>query len=112
MSFEDEFEEMMGDEVTREVFVTDDSFGQSTFGVVSKVKCHIVFKPTMTRTAAGRSEVDQSVREVVSTAQIYCANVGWTVKDRVTMPDGSTPIILTVITRSDGDGSHHQVVMV
>ena len=112
MSFEMEFYELMGNEVTREPFVSIDGFGEPNFGTATVLRAHITHKPVLTRTAAGRSEVDQSVREVVSHAQVYTSNVGWTTKDRITLPDGSQPLIIEVRTHSDQEGSHHQVVMV
>ena len=113
MSFLEEFGDLLAHEVTREPLLSIDSHGQPTWGTAAQYPCHIVRKPKMVRsTAAARSETEGSVREVVSNAQVYTDFVGWLPDDRITLPDGSHPLILAVGGHADEHGDHHQVVYV
>jgi hypothetical protein len=65
----------------------------------------VVRRPTLVRTDDGR--------EVVSNATIYVAgDQSITAEDQVTLPDGTTPPILTVYSYPDDEGIHHQKVMI
>lgn len=113
MTFLGDFGDMLAHEVTREPWTGQDSHGQPSYGTATTHRCHIVFKPTLVRTVgSARSETEGSVREVVSNAQVYTDNVGWGVKDRITLPDGTQPLILEVRKHADQGSDHHQVVMV
>jgi hypothetical protein len=113
MSFLQEFGDMLAHEVTREPWTGQDSHGQPSYGTAETHECHLVHKPKLVRTvASARSETESSVRETISHAQVYTDNVGWTEKDRITLPDGTQPLILEVRTHADQAGSHHQVVLV
>lgn len=108
VSYEDEFNDLMPDEVTVKA-PTDpaDFYGNPTFGPAQTVQCRVVGVPRMVRGPDGR--------EVVSSATIYCSGssaVTVTVTHEITLPDGSKPKILAVATYPDDDGRHHQEVFV
>lgn len=111
MSWETEFEEFMTDTITREAYVSQNNYGEASYGDAVTLKARVVRKPEVVTTAAG--EVGSAVREVVSSAKIYCVGVtGWSTRDRVTLPDGSQPVIIAVHLYPDENGEHHEVVVV
>jgi hypothetical protein len=111
VSWETEFDELLTETVTRQPYTGQDKYGQATFGSAENVQCRIVQRPEIVRQAGGEST--GVMREVVAKARIYCRAVpGWGLRDRVTLPDGSQPVILEVHTYPDEDGEHHQVVVV
>jgi len=112
MSWESEFEEFYNDEVIRQPYASQDGYGQPAHGGATTLLCRVVHKPQMIR-LQGSGEARGTIREVVSTAQIYVQSVvGWDVRDLVTLPDGSQPKILQIILYPDEDGPHHEVVFV
>ena len=111
MTWETAFDELLTDEVTREAFVSQNDYGEATYGGAVTLKARVVGKPELVVTGAG--EASRAVREVVATAKVYCSGVpAWDLRDRITLPDGTQPVILQVITYPDEDGEHHQVVVV
>ncbi len=112
MTFESEFGDLCSATVIREPFVSMDGHGQPTFGTARSMIAHIIHKNVLTRTSEGRAEVEETIREVISSAQVYTRHEGWSTKDRITLDDGSQPLILHVIGRADHVGDHHQVVYV
>jgi len=112
MSWETEFEEFYNDEVIRKEYTGQDGYGQPSFGDAVTHLSRVVHKPKMVRVAGG-GETRGTIREVISTSQIYSKSiVGWGMRDEVTLPDGTSPKILQVITYPDEDGPHHEVVFV
>lgn len=113
MSFLEDFGDLLTQTVTREPWASKDSHGQPSYGTATTHLCRMVYKPTLVRSTGGaRSETQGSVREVVSSAQVWTAPIGWGAKDRITLPDGTTPAILDVKKYPDHQGDHHEVVMV
>jgi hypothetical protein len=113
MSFLGDFGDMLAQTCTREPWTGQDSHGQPTYGTAVTHSCRVVHQPTLVRSVgSARSETEGSVRETISHARVWTDNVGWTEKDRITLPDGTTPVILEVRTFPDEAGNHHQVVLV
>jgi len=81
-----------------------DSYGKANYGTAVSHTCLLVRTPTMIRTVTGQ--------EKVSMAQIYLTSApGTSVKDRVTLPDGSTPVIMHVDTYpSDTSTAYFEVI--
>lgn len=81
-----------------------DSYGKPTYGTAVTHTCLLVKMPRMVRTVTGQ--------ERVSTAQVYLTSApGTSVKDRVTLPDGTTPVIMHVDTYpSDTVTSYFEVL--
>lgn len=112
MSWETEFEEFYNDEVIRSAYTGQDGYGQATFGSAVTHLCRVVRKPQIVRQTGG-GETAGSIREVISTSQIFSKSiVGWGLRDKVTLADGTTPKILQIVTYPDEDGPHHEVVFV
>ena len=112
MSWENEFDEFYNDEVVRTPYTGQDGYGQPSFGNGVTHLCRVVHKPQMLR-LQGSGEAQGTLREVVSKAQIFSKSiVGWGLRDQVTLPDGSQPKILQIVTYPDETGPHHEVVFV
>jgi hypothetical protein len=113
VSFLEDFGELLTQQVTREPVSSEDKYGQPSYGAPTVLRCRVVSKPRLVRSvSAARSETEGSVREVVSTAQVWTEPVQWGVDDRITLPDGTQPIILHVERYPDETGPHHEVVYV
>ena len=89
--------------ITVEPFASADSYSKPTTGTAVQYACLIAKQPKMVRTATGQ--------ERVSTSQIYLTSApGVTVKDKVTLPDATTPVILHVDTYQDTAGDYFEVI--
>ncbi len=109
MTFQRSFLKMMPDTVQRAAWTGQDKNGQPTFAAAVDIRARVVRKPTVVR-RSGSFDVE---REVISSATVWCAGeIGWDAKDQITLPDGSTPVILDVRKYPDGDGIHHEMVLV
>lgn len=77
---------------------------------------------TATTTYAARVEghqhvvIDVAGKEVVAKTVVYVGTTttggtpAFTVRDQITLPDGTTPVILSIDTVRDESGVHHQAV--
>lgn len=90
--------------VTISPFSSMNSYGLPSYGTAVSHTCLLVKMPRMVRTVTGQ--------ERVSTAQIYLTSApGTSVKDKVTLPDGTTPVILQVDTfPSDTETAYFEVI--
>lgn len=105
MSFDQTFLELMPETVQIAPLSSRDEYGAPTYG------------PNVSRRArvleALEKVVDDDGREVMATTLVWVApdpTAGLpvvSVRDRVTLPDGSTPPLLRVERVSDEDGPHH-----
>lgn len=90
--------------VTIEPFIGVNAYAEPQYGVPVQYSAFVQRKTKLVR--------DRTGREVVSTAQVYLdgtVNIG--VQDRITLPDGSQPIVLSVEVLPDETGAiHHRVV--
>lgn len=104
MTFDPSFLDMMKDEITVQSGQTLDVYGAPSAGTSSTKQCRIVRKNKLARDAAGA--------EVVAGTQVWLqAPSGISVTDTVTMPDGSTPVIIAIEAYPDEDGLHHEVLL-
>jgi hypothetical protein len=107
----EDFGDLLTQTVTRKTVTGRDNYGQPSWSGAATLPCRVVHKTKLVRsTASARSETEGAVREVVSTAQVWTAHVGWSVEDQITLPDGTKPVILHVDSYPDEAGDHHQVV--
>jgi hypothetical protein len=75
--------------VTLAPYASQDAYGQVTWGAGVSTPCRIVQKNTKVLNPAGE--------EVLSTTRIYLdGSVSVTVRDKVTLPDATTPPILSI----------------
>ena len=102
--FEDDFTEMMVDEITWEQSSGLDANGMRAYGSGTTVKCRIEPKTRKTQDSTGA--------DVVSHVTIYTFEAPQiSPKDRITLPDGEQPPILVVRRPPDRDGAHHTEVL-
>lgn len=70
-------------------FSSYDGHGGVTYGKSSTVACYIEMTPKLVRNAQGQ--------EVVSSAQVYLVgSSSYNIKDKVVLPDGNYPPILSI----------------
>lgn len=81
-----------------------DAYGQSTYGTFVSVPARVEGKNRKVLNAQGN--------EVVSSTTIYVDGAAViTTSSRITLPDGTKPLILSVESMPDIDGTpHHKVV--
>lgn len=100
MSFEDDFLEMMIDEITWEKATGTDEYGNATYAAPVKIQCRVSTKPTRVLTPSGD--------EIVSKATIYTAgDFDIEPDDRITQANGEADPVLRVSRPPDLDGKHH-----
>lgn len=96
MTFIDEFSDLMHDVVTITPRTGVDRYNKPTFGDPRQVQCMLTQRPKVIRGADGE--------EKVANTTIHLAEVvGVKVSDRITLPDGSTPGIISVSREPDPD---------
>ena len=104
MAIARELQALCPNTVTIAPWVSADSYSKSTYGTAVSHTCLLVRSPKMVRTVTGQ--------EKVSMAQVYLTSApGTSVKDRVTLPDGTTPVIMHVDTYpNDTELSYFEVI--
>ena len=113
MTFLQDYDELVTQVCYREAWSGQDDYAAPTYGTAVAHRCRVVHKPTMVRNVvAARAEAESAVREVVSSAQVWTDAVGWSTKDRITLPDGTQPQILEVRRYPDENGSYTETVLV
>lgn len=103
MALEPAFLALMNQQVTVEPFASSNMYGEPAFGDAVTMQARIEGRPQMVRTATGEERVASAVVYVDSTPVV-------SPRDRVTLPDGSTPLVLSVIEMPDERGPHHQAI--
>lgn len=91
--------------VTREPYLSVDEWGTTSYGPPSTVRCRIVYRPTVIRTSGRQAMAQDAIQELISTAMVTCVPTGWGPQDRITLPDGSQPVILDVRLYPDETGA-------
>lgn len=95
--------DLMPDTITVEPFLSRDSYGVPSYSASTNYKSRVIQKPTRVLAANGE--------EVVAKGVIWVgASPGITAEDRITLPDGSTPPIISVSSIPDDSGDHHEKV--
>lgn len=81
-----------------------DAYGQSTYGTGVSVKARVEGR--------NRVVVDAQGNNAVSSTTIYVDGpTVVTTSSRITLPDGTTPLILAIASMPDIDGTpHHKVI--
>lgn len=104
MPIDPAFSEMMSDTITVFGASTVDKYGKQSFsGTGTAYQCRLVFENRMIRDDDGR-EIVEAGRAIV-----YGVAVA-SVKDRVTLPGGKSPLVTSVATIKDEVGEHHTVI--
>lgn len=82
-----------------------DAYSKPTHAAAVEYDCLIEYKPRMVRTAGGQ--------EKVSSAAVYLTSApGTTTDDKITLPDGTTPQILSVGKWADTRGDYFECIYV
>lgn len=90
--------------VSIELWSSQNSYGEPSYAAAATYSCLIEKRPRLVRALDGK--------EVVSGAAVYLTEAvsGLTPKARVTLPDGSTPVILSVSTFPNKSGDYFSVI--
>jgi len=104
MALEQDFLEWFNQTVTIEPFTGVNTYGEPQYGDSVQYSAFVQRKTKLVR--------DRMGQEVVSSAQVYLdGSVDVSIQDRITLPDGSQPVILSIEALPDETGSiHHKVV--
>lgn len=88
-----EFADIMPDVVSWQPEATTDGYHKDTFGAAVEIPCRVASRARIIRNLAGE--------EKLSGTQIWLNGIyGVGVSDKITLPDGSTPVIILVETVS------------
>lgn len=100
----DRFADMLADTITITKESAKDKYGKQTFGgTVLTYTCRVQEESKLIRDPAGK--------EVVQTGAAYIPGVtNISTSDKLTLPDGSVPVILAVDVARDDTEDHHTVV--
>lgn len=99
-----DFLDCMAATITREPFLSQDKFGERTFGAGVAIQARVQEREERVTIPSGE--------EVLARGRVYLgALTGATTADRITLPDGTTPEILAVRKVDDEDGPHHEVLI-
>jgi hypothetical protein len=92
---------LMLDEITLEPRTGVDKFNNFTYGTSVTVRCQVV--------RINRRSLSRDGREIISTVQIILADPTLTVTadDRLTLPDGTRPAIIEVLSAKDNVGDYY-----
>jgi hypothetical protein len=107
MPLEQALKDLMLDHIGVELFTGTDRYNNKTFGpLMSDLQCQITYMNVQS--------VDRGGRELISTAQIIMADpeLPITPDARVTMPDGTHPSIIQVLSAKDDVGKYYLEVRV
>lgn len=105
MAIEAQFADLMPDTIIVTPSTGNDAYGKWTYvgAVPVTFKGRIENKSTVLK--------DPSGNEIVTTGHVYLFGVSAAkIGDLLTLPDGSTPVLLSVNTNSDGTSAHHTVL--
>lgn len=99
-----DFLEFLQQTVIIEPWTGQNVYAEATYGPGANYSARVQQKVKMIRNAQGQ--------EVVSTAQVYLdGSVSVTTEDRITLSDGTQPLIQAVTSPPDETGAvHHKVV--
>ena len=99
------FLEMMPDTITFNAGSAIDKYGKRTYGgTVTSASGRVVYETRLIKDTEGQ--------DVVSAGRVYLYGPysSLTLSDKITLPNGSTPVILSIETKKDTGGNHHTVV--
>jgi hypothetical protein len=104
MAIARDFYVMMPETVTVYATSTMNKYGsQSWSGSGTNYRCRLVWDSRMVRDAEGREILEAGRAIVYGPATV-------SVKDKLTLPNGNSPLVTTVATIKDEKGDHHTVI--
>ena len=99
------FLEMMPDTIVFNAGSAIDKYGKRTYGgTETSARGRVIYETRLMKDSEGQ--------DIVSTGHVilYGPYVGFTLKDKITLPNGNTPVIVGLETKKDVGGNHHTVV--
>lgn len=103
MALETAFLELMGQTVTIYTQTAKTSYGVQTWGSGTSVNCRVMQTGTLAHDATGRQVYE-------SGKIIFYGTPTVSLSSKITLPDGSTPVLLSVNVYRDQSGLHHTSV--
>src|SRR6185436_8554371 len=97
--------DLMPDTVTYEAMTGRDGQSKPTYGTAVSYRARVVYKYIRTSNRA-------SGQDAVGTGEVWLAGILYpNIDDRITLPDGSQPIIVNWNVFTDETGPHHTVII-
>ena len=99
------FYEMMPDTITFNAGSAIDKYGKRTYGgTVTSARGRVVYETRLMKDSEGQ--------DIVSTGRVllYGAYPSLTLADKITLPNSTTPVIVSLETKKDTGGNHHTVI--
>lgn len=99
------FLEMMTDTVVFNAGSAIDKYGKRTYGgTQTSASARVVYETRLMKDAEGQ--------DIVSAGRVYLYGpyASLTLADKITLPNGTTPVIVGLETKKDVGGNHHTVV--
>lgn len=99
-----DWSDMMPHQITLAAVSSRDQYGKPTYGTAATYSARVNYKQTrIVNRTNGQDAIATGIVWISGTPTI-------TIDDRITLPDGSTPVILNWETLADEDGAHHTKV--
>jgi hypothetical protein len=99
------FYEMMPDSITFNAGSAIDKYGKRTYGgTVTSVRARIVYDTKLMKDSEGQDIV------TAGKAYLYGAYPYFTLGDKITLPNSTSPVIVGIETKKDTGGNHHTVI--
>lgn len=105
-----EFLELMPSYVFIARYTGEDAWGNNTFAAAESIRCRIDASTVDSGGGALRSGTVVVPTRQTNTIYTDYTEPPFTVRDKITLPDGRTPRITSVNTEYDERGPHHQVI--
>lgn len=99
------FLEMMPDTITFNAGSAIDKYGKRTYGgTETTASGRVIYETRLMKNLEGQ--------DIVSTGRVvlYGAYPSLTLADKITLPNGTSPVIVSLETKKDTGGNHHTVV--
>ena len=104
MAFEDDFRHCMPHSITHSTYSTLDGYGKQSFSATATTYSALIqYDQKLVRSFDGTEKLSTHNAIMNSTGSIDP-------NDLLTLPDGSTPPILSVLLSNDSGGQHHAEV--
>lgn len=101
-----DFLDLMPDTVTYTPVASRDQYGKPTFGTARTYRARVVYKTIRTSSMV-------SGQETIAAGEVWLAGTlaPPDVDDKITLPNGATPIILNFERFTDDEGVHHTKIL-
>jgi hypothetical protein len=108
MAMEDEFWVLMQDEIVVEQFTGKDNYGNKQYAAPVTVKGRM---ESVTKAITGDSPTEAGKPTQLEVSMtFYTGTLTINALDKIVLPTGAEPTVISVVTESDENGPHHQVI--